>query len=313
MAYIAKKFIQLILTLVLVSIITFAAFWIVPGDPARIILGPNATPEQVSLLSEELGLDRPLGVRYLEWLGGALTLDMGESLSFKTPVTDLIAQKLPVTLALSVISLLMTMIVSFPLAMIAARRPGKFTDHVVSVVTHSFFAVPPFVLSLFLTLIFGIGLNLFQVGRFVSHNQDFWGFIGYLIMPSIAIALPKIAMALKFIRSSILSEKEKDYVRTAKSHGLSDSDVMRKHILPNALVPVITVFAIISADILGGSLIVEQVFGLPGIGRLLLQGISSRDFPLTEGIIIYLAGMIAVVYFIADIMHSLIDPRIRLK
>jgi len=242
-----------------------------------------------------------------------LTLNLGQSLSFKTPVNELIAQKLPVTIALSVISLMLTMAVSFPLAMIAARRPGKLTDHVVSVVTHSFFAVPPFVLSIFLTLIFGIGLKWFQVGVFIPHDRDFWGFIGCMIMPSIAIALPKIAMALKFIRSSILSEKEKDYVRTAKSHGLSDADVMRKHILPNALVPVITVFAIISADILGGSLIVEQVFGLPGIGRLLLQGISSRDFPLTEGIIIYLAGMIAIVYFVADILHSLIDPRIRLK
>lgn len=313
MGYIVKKIIQLFLTLFVVSLITFFAFWVVPGDPARIMLGPNATDAQVQNLSTQLGLDQPLPTRYVQWLGGTLRGELGNSLSFNQPVSDLIAQRMPVTLGLSVISLLMTIVASFPLGLLAARRPGKWMDQLFSVVSHTFFSMPPFVVALLLTLMLGLVFNLFVVGQYTSIQDSFWGFVSSLIVPSLAIALPKIAMAMKFLRSSIISESQKEYVRTAKSHGLSDGAVMRKHILPNALVPIITVFSIISSEILGGSLIVEQTFNLPGLGRLLLQGIGGRDFLLTQGIVIYLAFMIVLVYFSSDILHSLVDPRIRLK
>lgn len=313
MGFFIKRIIQLLVTLFLVSLITFAAFSIVPGDPARIMLGATASEAKVAALREELGLNRPLPVRYASWLGGALTGDLGESVSFKEPVGKLIWQKLPVTFAIAVIALLMTVVLSFPLAMLASKRPGKWLDQILSIISHIFFAIPPFVIGLLLILFLGLTLNFVIEDNYVPYSESFFGFIGCLMIPSLAIALPKVAMSLKFLRASILSEKGKDYVRTAKSHGLSDAEVMRRHILPNSLVPVITVLSIITSDILGGSLIVEQTFNLPGIGRLLLMSISGRDFPLTQGIVLYLAGMIVIVYFLSDILHSLVDPRIRLK
>jgi ABC-type dipeptide/oligopeptide/nickel transport system permease component len=277
------------------------------------MLGPEASQEQVDILREELGLNRSLPVRYFDWLAGAVTGDLGESVSFDQPVISLIGQKFPVTAALSGISLLITILVSFPLGMLAARRPGKFADQLISILGHVFFAIPPFVLALLLTLLLGLFLNLIVIGNYVSYEDHFWGFIGCLIVPAIAIVIPKAGMTVKFLRASILVEKEKDYVRTAKSHGLSDTAVMYRHILPNSLVPILTVLSIIFSDILGGSLIVEQTFNLPGLGRLLVQSIGRRDFPLTEGIVLYLAAMIVIVYFANDLLHSLIDPRIRLK
>ncbi len=313
MSFFVKRIGQLLVTLFLVSLITFAAFSIVPGDPARIMLGPTASEAKVEALREELGLNRPLHVRYSDWLAGAMTGDLGKSVSFDEPVSSLIWQKLPVTFAVAVISLLMTILLSFPLAMLASRRPGKIIDQIISVISHVFFAIPPFVIGLLLIMFLGITFNIVLDNTYVPMSESFFGFIGCLLVPSLAIAIPKIAMSVKFLRASILSEKQKDYVRTAKSHGLSDTDVMLRHIVPNSLVPIITVLSIITSDILGGSLIVEQTFNLPGIGRLLLMGISGRDFPLTQGIVLYLAAMIVLIYFLSDILHSLVDPRIRLK
>ncbi len=313
MSYFLKRFIQLLCTLFLVSLITFAAFYVIPGDPARVILGPEASEEQVEALRAELGLDRPLTVRYFEWITGAVQGDLGRSLSFRQPVARLIAQKLPVTLSIAALSLIMTVLVAFPLGIVASRRPGKFLDQFLSVIGHVLFAFPPFVLGLLITLFLGLTLKLFVAGEYISYTDSVPGFIASLFYPSLAVAIPKIAITQKFIRSSIISEREKDYVRTAKSHGLSNINVMLRHIIPNSLVPIITVFSILTSEILGGSLVVEMVFNIPGISRLLIMSIETRDFPLTEGIVLYLALMTVIVYFIADILHSLVDPRIRLK
>lgn len=313
MNYFSKRIVQLILTLFVVSLITFAAFYVIPGDPARVILGPEASEKQVGALRSELGLDRPMTVRYFEWITGALRGDLGRSLTFRQPVGRLIAQKLPVTLSISAISLLMTILVAFPLGIIASGRPGKFLDQVLSVIGHLFFSFPPFVLGLLITLFLGLTLKLFVAGEYVSYTDSVPGFIAGLFYPSLAVAIPKIAISQKFIRASVIAEKEKDYVRTAKSHGLSDVAVMIRHILPNSLVPVITVISILASEILGGSLVVEIVFNIPGLSRLLIMSIESRDFPLTEGIVLYLAAMTVIVYFVADLLHSVVDPRIRLK
>ncbi len=292
---------------------TFAAFSIIPGDAASVILGANATPSQIANLRHEMGLDRPLYVQYFSWLAGAFTGNLGTSVSFGVSVSSLIAQRLPVTLGMSVIALIMVIVISYPMALVSSRRPGRIADQICSVLGHILFAIPPFVLSLLMILATGSLFGLMSVGRYVKPSDDLIGFIGCLLLPSFCIALPKIAMTFKFLRSSMIEQNASDHVRTARSHGLSEFIIEWRHIIPNSNVSAITVISIVLSDILGGSLIVEQVFNLPGLGRLLLMGISRRDFPLLSGMILYLALITVVLYFLADILSAAADPRIRIK
>ncbi len=311
--YLAGKIIELLLTLLVVSWLVFAAFSIIPGDTARVMLGPNASEAQVDLLREEMGLNRPLLSRYGSWLLGLITFNPGTSYAYNVGVGELMAQRLPVTIGMSIIAMIMVILVSYPLAIISARKPGKLGDQICSVIGHILFAIPPYVASLLLILLAGSVFSLATVGNYVKPSEDFFGYVGCLLLPSFAIALPKIAMSFKFLRSSIIEQRTSDYVRTSKSHGLSDMKILIRHVLPNSNVSSITIISIILSDILGGSLIVEQVFNLPGLGRLLLSAISRRDFPLLSGIVFYLAFITVLLYFISDIAASLADPRIRLK
>ena len=301
--YFIGKFIELILTLFVVSLLVFAAFSIIPGDAARIMLGPNASEAQVNLLRAQMGLDKPLIARYGSWLLGIITFNPGTSYAFNMSVSELISQRLPVTIGMSAIAMLMVIIISYPLAVVSARKPGRLGDQICSVIGHILFAIPPYAASLL----------LITVGNYVSPSDDFLGYVGCLLLPSFAIALPKIAMSFKFLRSSIIEQRTSDYVRTSKSHGLSDLKILVRHVLPNSNVSSITIISIILSDILGGSLIVEQVFNLPGLGRLLLMAIDRRDFPLLSGIVFYLAFITVILYFLSDIAASIADPRIRLK
>ena len=311
--YLIGKLIELLLTLFVVSLLVFAAFSIIPGDAARVMLGPDASQAQVDLLRAQLGLDKPLIVRYGTWMLGVFTFNPGISYAYHVNVSELIAQRLPVTLGMSAIAMIMVIVISYPLAVLSARRPGRIGDQICSVIGHILFAIPPYVASLLLILMASSVFSLLTVGNYVTPSEDFIGYVGCLILPSFTIALPKIAMSFKFLRSSIIEQKAADYVRTSKSHGLSDFKIMMRHVLPNSNVSSITVISIILSDILGGSLIVEQVFNLPGLGRLLLSAISRRDFPLLSGIVFYLALITVLLYFISDIAASLADPRIRLK
>ena len=312
-AYFIRKAVELLATLLLVSLFTFLAFSVIPGDTARVMLGANATTEQVEALRAELGLDRPLPVRYLSWLGGAFTGNLGNSTQYRTSVGGLIVSRLPVTLGMSVLAFCMIILISYPLAVLSSRRPGKFADQVCSVLGHILFAIPPFVLSLLLIFITGSLFKKVSVGSYTAPDVNFGMYVRSLMLPAFAIALPKIAMTFKFLRSSIIEQKASDYVATAKSHGLSDYKIMFRHILPNSNVSSITVISLVLSDILGGSLIVEQVFNLPGLGRLLLSAISQRDFPLLSGIVFYLALVTVLLYFAADVFSSLSDPRIRIR
>ena len=312
-AYFIRKAVELLATLLLVSLFTFLAFSVIPGDTARVMLGANATTEQVEALRAELGLDRPLPVRYLSWLGGAFTGNLGNSTQYRTSVGGLIVSRLPVTLGMSVLAFCMIILISYPLAVLSSRRPGKFADQVCSVLGHILFAIPPFLLSLLLIFITGSLFKKVSVGSYTAPDVNFGMYVRSLMLPAFAIALPKIAMTFKFLRSSIIEQKASDYVATAKSHGLSDYKIMFRHILPNSNVSSITVISLVLSDILGGSLIVEQVFNLPGLGRLLLSAISQRDFPLLSGIVFYLALVTVLLYFAADVFSSLSDPRIRIR
>ena len=301
------------MTLILVSIFVFTAFSIIPGDTARVMLGPDASEAQVELLREQMGLNEPLLVRYGTWVLGVMTFNPGTSYAYHVGVGELISQRLPVTLGMSVIAIIMVIAISYPLAVLSSRKPGRLGDQICSVIGHILFAIPPYVASLLLILGASALFSLLTVGNYVSPSEDFISYVGCLILPSFAIALPKIAMSFKFLRSSIIEQKAKDYVRTSKSHGLSDLKILVRHVLPNSNVSSITIISLILSDILGGSLIVEQVFNLPGLGRLLLSAISRRDFPLLSGIVFYLALITVLLYFLSDIASSLADPRIRLK
>lgn len=311
--YFTARLAELLLTLFIVSLFTFFAFSVIPGDTASVILGPEATQEQLDSLRADMGLDKPLVERYFNWIGGVFVGQLGESTAFSQPVSNLILERLPVTLGLSLIAIIIVIAVAYPLAVISSRRPGRFADQIVSVICHIAFAVPPFVLSLLLILFFCNAFGVFSVGQYTAPTENFGSYLLCLLLPAVCIAIPKIAMIFKFLRSSILSEKGADYVNTAKSHGLSDMKIMLSHILPNSNVSGLTVISIVLSDILGGSLIVEQVFNLPGLGRLLLFGISRRDFPLMSGMVLYLAIITVLLFFITDILCGLADPRIRLK
>ncbi len=311
--FIISKILELLATLLVVSLLTFVAFSVIPGDTAQVILGPDASQAQLDALRSELGLDKPLIVQYLNWIAGLFTFNLGKSAAFGVPVSDLIAERLPVTIGMSIIALIFVIAVSYPLSVLSARRPGKVLDQVFSVTGHILFAIPPFVLSLISIIAASALFSGFRAGQYFSPDENFLGFIGCLILPSFCIALPKIAMTFKYMRSSIIEQNASEYVKNAKGHGLTDMRILMKHVLPNSNVSAITVISIVLSDILAGSLIVEQVFNLPGMGRLLLSGIARRDFPLLSGMVFYIAFITVLLYFAADVLGSIADPRIRLK
>ena len=316
MKYFMKKLITLIMTLFLVSVAAFLAFQIIPGDVVMSILGTEATPEREEQLREELGLNKPPVERYFNWVTDVLRGDLGESYRFSKnmnemmPVAELIGDKLPVTLWLAAVSLVLIVVIAIPLGVLWARSGSRFLDAVLGVVTQISMAIPSFFLGILVTYLFGIVLKFFAPGSYISYQEDFRGFLKYLLFPALSIAVPKIAMTARFLRNAMLTELQSDYVRTAYSKGCTKRRVMYGHVLRNAMMPVVTFLGMIIAEIVAGSIVIEQVFGLPGIGRLLISSISTRDFPVVEILILYITFVVIFVYFLVDILYRVIDPRI---
>lgn len=308
--YFAKKLLVMIVTLIAVSFLVFLAFEIIPGDVAVSQLGTEATPERVAALRHELGLDRPFLVRYGDWILSYIKGDFGTSYSYHIPVSSMIAQKIPITLAMSLIAFVITIAISLPLGVEMAKRVGSKVDKCVYTANQVVMSVPEFFLGIIITYVFGLVLHWFKPGGYVSYTVSFGRFIGYLIFPSIAIALPKIAMTVKLLRSSIITESKKDYVRTAYSRGNSTTQVLYKHVLRNAMIPVVTFLGMVFTNMIAGSIVVEQVFNIPGLGRILLTSISNRDYPVTQAIILLIAALVIVVNFIVDIIYHILDPRV---
>lgn len=311
MKYLLKKTGTLIITLLIVSFLTFLAFDVIPGDAARSKLGTEATQEQVEALQEEMGLNDPVPVQYGRWLKGLVTGDLGESYSYSMPVWELLRDKLPITAALTVMSFLLILLLSVPLGIFTAQREGTWADRILMVLDQVAMSVPGFFWGILITLLFGLILKWFTPGAYVPITESFGGFLGYLIAPSVAIALPRCAMGVKMLRSSVLTQLEKDYVRTAYARGNGRRRVMYRHVLKNALLPVLTFWGMTIADIVANSIIIEQVFTIPGMGSLLITSISNRDYPVALGIIVLIAFFVIVVNFLVDILYGRIDPRIR--
>lgn len=312
MKYMLKKITTLIITLLLVSVVTFVAFSVIPGDPALAKLGTYGTPERVEALREEMGLNKSLPERYINWLRGAVHGDFGESYQYAgVPVSELINQRLQVTAILAVMSFIIILVISIPMGIVSARKEGTWIDVFINLFTQVTMAIPAFFLGMVLTYFFGLTLKFFQPGKFVMPQENLGACIRYLIFPAVAIAIPKIAMVVKFLRNSVLSEVKKDYVRTAYSKGNRTKKVLYIHVFQNALIPVITFIAMVAAEILAGSIVVEQVFSVTGMGRLLVTAISNRDYPIVQAVVLYITVIVIVINFIVDILYQFVDPRVR--
>ena len=312
MKYAAKRIAMLLLTMVIVSLLAFVAFDLISGDPATAMLGTEATPEKVAALREQLGLNRPLMVRYGEWLLGLFTGDLGVSYSYRQPVWDLIAPKVLVTLCLSGLTFVLIVAVSIPLGLRSARSSGGILGGVRTLVNQLCMAVPPFFTGILLSWLFSALLRWFVHGQFPGLDKDLGGSLKYLFFAALALAIPRIAMTVRMLRSTVQGEMRKDYVRTAISRGNDRGGVLYRHVLKNALVPVVTFLAQTMAEIVASSIVVEQVFAIPGLGRMLVSSIANRDYPTVQAIVVILAFWVVLAGTVADLLNQRIDPRLRL-
>ncbi len=313
MNYYIKKILGLVLTVFLVSLITFAVFQILPGDPATIILGVDADPLQLEALREELNLDASYIERYLGWLAGLFKGDLGVSYRYGQPVSDLISNGLEVTTVLAAISFALTVAMGLLVGLFISKyRDSALVKPLISI-SQIGISVPSFCMAILLISIFSVQLRLLPSIGYVPWAQDPVACTKSLILPALSIALGSAAVLTRYVFVSVGKEQGKDYVKTAKSKGISDNRILNIHVLRNSLIPVITILGMITTDVLGGSIIIETVFSLPGIGKLISTSISTRDLPLIQGLVFYLAVIVVTVNFIVDIMYSIVDPRIRVK
>ena len=310
MKYILKRVLTLFATMLIVSFLTFAAFSLISGDTATAMLGTAATPERLAALRAELGLDRPLPVRYGEWLLGFFTGDLGVSTSYQQPVWDILASKFRLTLCLSLVSFALIAAVSIPLGLWSAGR--RRFEGARTALNQLGMAVPPFFTGILLSWVFGVGLKWFMPGQFPDAGRDFAGAAVYLFFAAAALSIPRIAMTARMLRSTVQEELGKDYVRTAISRGNDRGQVLRRHVLKNALPPVVTFLAQTMSEIVAGSIVVEQVFVIPGLGQMLVSSIAGRDYPVVQAIVVILALWVVLAGTAADLINQRIDPRLRL-
>lgn len=305
--YAARKLAALLATMLVVSLLTFAAFDLISGDPATAMLGTQATPESLAALRAELGLDRPLPVRYGDWLLGFFTGDLGVSYQYHIPVWELIGGKAAVTLCLSLVSFVLITAVSLPLGVLTS---GGRWDGVHTALNQLCMAVPPFFTGILISWGFGIMLHAFMPGDFPGLANDPWRSLVYLLFAAISISIPRAAMTVRMLRSTIISEMKKPYVRTAIARGNDRRQVLWGHVLKNSLVPTVTFLGQTMAEIVAGSIVVEQVFSIPGLGRLLVASISNKDYPVVEAIVVILAFWVVLSGTAADLISRCIDPRL---
>jgi peptide/nickel transport system permease protein len=309
--YTIRRILQMIPALFLVSVAVFMIVHLIPGDPAQIMAGPNASDKQLETLTRQFGLDQPLGVQYITWLRNALSGNMGHSFINNYPVNDLIAQRVPATLELAVAAAIVVVVISFPLGILAALRPGSLLDFGSTLFSALSFAVPGFWLAIMLILLFSLQLKWLPPSGRPDLGEQPIEHLKSLIMPALALGIGISAKMSRYLRSSMLEVLDQDYTRTARSKGLHEKVVISRHVLRNAMIPVITVMGLQVGDLLSGAIIVESVFAWPGIGRLTLQAISWRDYSLLQADVLYIVLAFMVINLLTDLSYGFIDPRIR--
>lgn len=309
--YALSRLVSLAVSLALASVAIFAVIEVIPGDPAAYMLGMNAAPDTLAAVRAELGLDRPLPLRYLSWVGGMLTGDFGTSYAYKAPVADLVAERIVISLPLTLYALALSTLIAIPAGLLAASRRGRAADWGVIGVTQLGVAVPNFWFAILLVVIFAINLRWVSAGGFPGWDAGFWPAMKALTLPAVALALPQASILARVMRSALLDTLAEDYVRTARAKGLSRGQALRRHAFRNALIPVLTILGLQFSFLIAGAIIIENVFFLPGLGRLIFQGITQRDLILVESVTMLLVFAVILVTFVVDLAYAWVDPRLR--
>ena len=311
LGFVVRRFLTALLTVLLASMVVFSALLAVPGDPAAIILGINATPEAREVLSRKLGLDVPPVERYVRWLGGALRGDLGESINYQRPVSALIRDRLRVSVPLAVGAALLACLLAVPLGVFAALKRGTLWDPLLVAASQLGAAVPSFWLGLIFILYFAVQLKWLPAGGFTPFEQDPGAWARSLLLPVLALGLGQAAVMTRMTRAAMLEVLSQDFVRTARAKGVATRGVVLKHALRNAMVTIVTILGLSLTNVFIGSIVIEQVFALPGLGRLAITAIGTRDFPLLQGEVLVYASTIVALGFLVDVSYGLLDPRIR--
>ena len=311
LSYILSRFVALALSLVVASLVIFVMIELVPGDPASFMLGLNAAPDTVAALRAELGLGGSPVERYLRWVGGMLQGDFGTSYTYRAPVAELVMARLAVSLPLALMALLLSTLIAIPVGLYAASRRGRQGDWSVMGLTQLGIAIPNFWFAMILVVIFAINLRWFSAGGFPGWDQGIWPSLKALTLPAVALALPQASILARVMRSAVLEVLGQDYIRTARAKGLSQRRTLTDHALRNALIPVLTIIGLQFSFLIAGAIIIENVFFLPGLGRLVFQGITQRDLIVVESVVMLLVFAVILVNFLVDIAYGLADPRLR--
>jgi peptide/nickel transport system permease protein len=313
--FLLKRFATFLATLAVASVLVFAVLELLPGNAAEVILGDTATPESLAALQAKLGLDRPALQRYTDWVGGLLQGQTAQSISYDTPTAELIAERMRVTLPLAVLSMGLTVVLALALGIYAASRHNGLGDVGVMAASQVGIAIPNFWFAILLILLFAVKLQWVSAGGFPGWTEDdgggLWEGLQALILPAIALALVQAAILARVTRSAVLEVMREDFVRTARAKGLTRRQALWRHVLRNAMIPVLTVMGLQFANLITGTIVVENVFVLPGVGRLIFQAISNRDLVVVRDVVMLLAGVVVIVNFVVDVLYALIDPRLR--
>jgi peptide/nickel transport system permease protein len=310
-AYFLKRSIILIATLFLVSGAIFIVLRVIPGDPAQLILGIQATPEILHELRHKMGLDLPLPVQYTSWIGGLTHGDLGRSITYDIPIASLVISRLQVTIPLAILSILFAVVFSIPLGVYAALHRNRPGDYGVMVFSQIGLAIPAFWAGILLILLFAVELRWFSAGGFKPWMESPWGALKSLLLPALSLGMIRAAVLARLTRSCMLEVLGEDYIRTARSKGLAERVVVYKHAFRNALIPVVTIVGLQMGELLAGAIVIENVFNLPGLGRLVFLAIGQRDLPVVQGVSLLIAFLIVVVNFAVDVIYGVVDPRIR--
>jgi peptide/nickel transport system permease protein len=311
--FILRRLLTLVATLAGASVIIFLVLDALPGNAAEMLMGADSSPDALRAMTVKLGLDQPLAVRYLRWIGGLLVGDMGNSFSYGTPVAELIAERLALTVPLAIMAMLLTVVLALAAGVYTAANHNRIGDVGVMAVTQFGIAIPNFWFAILLILLFSVKLQWLTAGGFAGWGEGILAGLRSLLLPAISLAVVQAAILARVTRSAVLEVLREDFVRTARAKGLSRRQVLWGHVLRNAMIPVMTVMGLQFANLLAGTIVVENVFYLPGLGRLIFQSIANRDLIVVRNCVMLLAAMVVVVNFVVDVLYAVIDPRIKVS
>ncbi|MEH0071982.1 ABC transporter permease [Pannonibacter sp. Pt2-lr] len=309
--FLLRRFVSLCLTLLAAALAVFLILEVIPGDPAQLMLGVEARPDTLEALRNQMGLDRPAAERFLLWIAGLLQGDLGISYTYSVPVRDLVAARLPVTLPLALIALLLTIVIAIPAGVWAASRRGRTADTGIMALTQVGVAVPNFWFAMLLVYVFAVSLRLLPSGGFPGWDKGIGAALAALIMPAVALALPQAAILARIMRSALVDTLHEDYIRTARAKGLTEGAALWGHALRNAMIPVLTILGLQLSFLVTGTIVIENVFYLPGLGRLIFQAITQRDLIVVKSVVVLMVGFVIFVTFLVDAAYALADPRLR--